>query len=224
MIEYLARLGLVKKWADSSLASWMNLIKNQKDRIASLEKSDPAEKIQEMILNAYEERQDITLRLIEVLGRFERLVSRLNDGLTRSIDEVSFAGRVKERLEIVYSFVNTIWNTELYVATETTVVDERSIVRLVSVTVGKVVKAIIILIIGTWIAGKMGRVIQWAMTKRLKWTKSTAEPIGKVIFGVMFIGVFVISLVYGQHPPCGLYLFRRRPCHRHRFRGPEPYQ
>jgi small-conductance mechanosensitive channel len=33
------------------------------------------------------------------------------------------------------------------------------------------------------------------MTKRLKWPTSKAEPIGKVIFGVMLIGVFVFSLV-----------------------------
>lgn len=193
--ETLARLGLVKKFADSSLASWMSLIKNQKDRIASLEKSDPAAKIQERILSAYEERQDITLRLIEGLGRLERLVSRLNDELNRHIDEASIASRAKERMQIAYSFAKKIWNTELYIATETTVVDERSIVKPVSVTVGKVVKAFIILFIGTWIAGRIGRIIQWALTKRLKWTKSKAEPVRKIIFGVMFIGVLVFSLV-----------------------------
>ena len=195
VLESLVRLGIVKKWADASLASCMNLIKNQKDRISSLGKSEPATKVQERVLKAYEERQDITLRLIEALGRFERLVSRLNDGLAHSIEEASFFGRAEEHLQRVYSFVKTIWNTELYIATETTVVDERSIVRPVSVTVGKVVKALIILFIGIWIAGKMGRVIQWAMTKRLKWPKSKAEPFGKVVFGVMFIGVFVLSLV-----------------------------
>lgn len=193
--EELVRLGLVKKFADSSLSSWMNLIKNQKDRIASHERSGPASKIQGLILSAYEERQDITLGLIEGLGSLERLISRLNDELTRRIDEASIASRMKESLEIAYSFVKTIWNTELYVATETTVVDERSIVRPVSVTIGKVVKALIILFIGTWIAGKVGRAIRWALTQRLQWAKSSAEPVGKVAFGVMFIGVSVFSLV-----------------------------
>ena len=193
--ESLARTGIVKKFAESSLSSWLNLIKNQKDRIASLEKSDPTSKVQEMILNAYEERQDITLRLMESMGRFERLVSRLNDELTHRIDEASMASRVKDRLQAAYSFARAIWNTELYIATETTVVDERSIVKPVSVTVGKVVKAFIILFIGTWIAGRIGRTIQWALTKRLKWTKHKAEPVRKIIFGVMFIGVLVFSLV-----------------------------
>ncbi|MFZ2198281.1 MAG: mechanosensitive ion channel domain-containing protein [Thermodesulfovibrionales bacterium] len=195
VIENLARIGIIKKFADSSLTSWMNLIKNQKDRIASIKKTDPTAKVQEMILNAYEERQDITLRLMESMGRLERLVSRLNDELTHRINQASMASRVKDRLQAVYSFIKTIWNTELYIATETTVVDERSIVRPVSVTIGKVVKALIILFIGIWIAGKMGRVIQWGLTKRLKWPKSKAEPFGKVVFGVMFIGVFVLSLV-----------------------------
>jgi small-conductance mechanosensitive channel len=193
--EDLVRLGLVKKFADSSLSSWMNLIKNQKERIASLEKSDPAAKIQELILSTYEERQDITLSLIEGIGRLERLIGSLNSELTRRIDEASIAGRVKERLQIAYSFFKAIWNTELYIATETTVVDERSIVTPVSVTVGKVVKALIILLIGTWIAGKIGGAIQWVLTKRLKWARSNAGPIGKLIFGVMFIGVFIVSLV-----------------------------
>jgi len=193
--ESLERLALVKKWADSSLSSWMNLIKNQKDRIASLAQSDPAAKTQGLILHAYEERQDITLKLIDSLGRIERLISRLNDELTRRIDEASPASRMKELLQTALSFVRTIWNTELYVATETTVVEDRSIVKPVSVTVGKVVKALILLIIGTWIAGKIGKVIQWFLTKRLMWATSRAEPVGTVIFGVMFIGVFVVSLI-----------------------------
>ncbi len=193
--EILARLGLLKKFADSSLASWMNLIKNQKERIESIEKTDPSAKIQQLILSAYEERQDITLGLIEGLGRLERLVSRLNDELTYRIDEASTASRVKERLQIAYSFIKAVWNTELYIATETTIVDDRSIVKPVSVTIGKVVKAVIILFIGTWIAGKIGRLIRWVLTKRLKWAKNKAEPVRKILFGVMFIGVVIISLV-----------------------------
>jgi potassium efflux system protein len=193
--ENFARLELLKKFTDSSLSSWMDLIRNQKDRIASMKKKDSAAGIQELILKAYEERQDITLGLIESLGRLQRLLGRLNDELTRRIDQASLSSRMKERLQIVYSFAKAIWNTELYIATETTVVNDRSIVRPVSVTVGKVLKALIILFIGIWIAGKIGRIIQWTLTKRLKWPKSKAEPIGKVIFGVMLVGVFVFSLV-----------------------------
>ena len=193
--EDLARLGLVRKFADSNLSSWMNLIKSQKYRIASLRKSDPAAKIQELILRAYEERQDITLGLIEGLGSLERLIIGLSGELSRRIDEASITSRVKERYHIAYAFIKAIWNTELYVATETTVVEERSIVRPVSVTIGKVVQALIILFIGTWIAGRIGKVIQWALTTRLQWATSSAEPVGKLAFGVMFIGVSVVSLV-----------------------------
>lgn len=193
--ETLVRLDFVKKWADSSLASWMNLIKNQKDRIASLEQTSPAAKIQGLILNTYEERQNTTLKFIEGLGRLERLMNRLKDELDYRIRNASSSGRLKEGLQNAHSFVMMIWNTELYVASETTVVDDRSIVRPVSVTVGKVVKALILLVIGTWIAGKIGRIIQWFLTRRLQWPKSNAEPAGKVIFGVMFVGVFVVSLI-----------------------------
>jgi potassium efflux system protein len=193
--ENLARLGLLKKFTDSSLSSWMNLIKNQKDRIASLEKSDPAVKIQELILKTYEERQDLTLGLIQGLGSLERLVVRLNDELTRHIEGASTGSRFKERLQLAYSFFKAIWNTELYIVTETTIVDDRGITRPVSVTVGKVLKALIILFVGIWISGKIGRVIQWALTRRLKWPKSKAEPVGKIIFGAMIAGVFVFSLV-----------------------------
>jgi small-conductance mechanosensitive channel len=98
-------------------------------------------------------------------------------------------------MQTAYSFLRGIWSTELYIATETTVVDERSIVKPVSVTVGKVAKALIILLIGTWICRKIGRLIQWALTKRLKWPKNKAEPFGKVIFGLMFVVVFIFSLV-----------------------------
>jgi small-conductance mechanosensitive channel len=65
----------------------------------------------------------------------------------------------------------------------------------VSVTIGKVVKAFIILFIGIWIAAKIGRAIQWALTTRLQWARSKAEPIGKVIYGFMFICVAIFSLI-----------------------------
>ncbi len=91
--------------------------------------------------------------------------------------------------------MKSIWNTELYVAEETTIVDDRSIVKPVSVTIGKIVTALFILLVGTWIARKIGRVIQWGMTKKLGQSASEAEQIGKVIFMVMFIGVFIFSLV-----------------------------
>lgn len=193
--ETIARLGIIKRYADSSLASWMNLIKNQKDRIASLVKSDPAVKTQMVILSAYEERQNNTLRMIENIGRLERLIGRLKDELTDRIKQASITSRFKERLQETYSFVKAIWNTELYVATETTVIDDRSIAKPVSVTIGKVVKALIILFIGTWFAGKIARAIQWALTKRLKWPRSKASPFRKIAFGVMFICVLIFSFV-----------------------------
>lgn len=195
LTETLTRIGLVMKYADTNLENLMSLIRSQKDRILSLDRASPARKIQELILNTYEERQEINLRLIDGLGRVERLASRLNDELSRRVSEASFTNHLKERLQKGYFFLIRIWGTELYVATETTIVGDRSIVKPVSVTVGKVVKALILLIIGTWIAGKIGRVIQWVLTRRLNWTSNSAKPVGKVIFGVMFICVFVVSLI-----------------------------
>ncbi len=193
--QTLENLKLIKKYAESTLSNWLNLVRNQKEKIAAANESQKERQTQELILTAYEERQDITLRLIEGIGNIERLINRLNDELSQRIKEASIGSRVRERLQIVASFVQSIWNTELYVAEETTIVDDRSIVKPVSVTIGKAIKALFILLVGTWIAGKIGRVIQWGLTKKLGQSSSRAEQIGKVIFIMMFIGVFVFSLV-----------------------------
>ena len=193
--QTLENLKLVKKYAESTLSNWLNLVRNQKEKIAAANESHKERQTQQLILTAYEERQDITLRLIEGIGNIERLINRLNDELSQRIKKASIGSHVRERLQIVASFIQSIWNTELYVAEETTIVDDRSIVKPVSVTIGKAIKALFILLVGTWIARKIGRVIQWGLTKKLGQSSSRAEQIGKVIFIMMFIGVVVFSLV-----------------------------
>ena len=193
--QTLESLKFWKKYGESTLSNWLNLIRNQKERVTTPDKLRAERQTQQLVLQAYQERQDITLRIIEYLGNIERLANRLKDELSRKIIEASFGSRIKERLETASSFMKSIWNTELYVAEETTIVDDRSIVKPVSVTIGKIVTALFILLVGTWIARKIGRVIQWGMTKKLGQSASEAEQIGKVIFMVMFIGVFIFSLV-----------------------------
>ncbi len=193
--QTLESLKFWKKYGESTLSNWLNLIRNQKERLAAPDRSPAERQTQQLVLQAYQERQDITLRIIEYLGNIERLANRLKDELSRKIIEASFGSRIKERLESASSFMKSIWNTELYVAEETTIVDDRSIVKPVSVTIGKIVTALFILLVGTWIARKVGRLIQWGMTKKLGQSASEAEQIGKVIFMVMFIGVFIFSLV-----------------------------
>ena len=62
------------------------------------------------------------------------------------------------------------------------------------------VKALILLIVGTWAAYRLIKPIRWIIIRRFRQTESAAEQASKVVFLFMFIGIFVISLVFVNIP------------------------
>ncbi|HXX58304.1 MAG TPA: mechanosensitive ion channel domain-containing protein [Thermodesulfovibrionales bacterium] len=184
-----------KDYIQSRLLNWTTLIQNQKERIARAERTPDERKTESIILGAYEERQAIVLRAAEMVARVERLANLLNDELTERQEHAPVAGRMREALTICLSFIKKIWNTELYVAEETIIAEGTKIAKPISVTIGKVMQALLILIAGTWLARHLNRPIQWLVIKTFKKDEDVAQQVSKVSFLVLFVCVLVFSLV-----------------------------
>jgi len=171
------------------------LVQSQREKVDKTDRTETERQNDRTILKAYEERQAMLLRGSEYLTRIERLANRLNAELKGRQLHAPLKSRLREAFSVGVSFIKKICNTELYVAEETVIAEGNKIVKPISVTLGKVLQAFIILLVGTWIARHLMRPIRWVIMKTFKKDESAAQQVSKVIFLVLFIGVIVFSLV-----------------------------
>lgn len=184
-----------KKYIQNRLSSLMALVQSQREKLDKPDRTETERQNDRTILKAYEERQTMLLRGSESLGRIERLTNRLNAELKERQQHAPLRSRLREAFTLIASFIKKLWNTELYVAEETVIAEGNKIVKPISVTLGKVFQALIILLAGTWIARHLIRPIRWVVMKAFRKDESAAQQVSKVMFLVLFIGVIVFSLV-----------------------------
>jgi small-conductance mechanosensitive channel len=191
---------LWKKDVEDRLSNWVALVQSQREKLNMADRTEAERRNDRTILKSYEERQAMLLRASEYLTRGERLANRLYSELMERQQHAPLSSRIKKAFAAVESLVKNVWNTELYVAEETVIAEGSKIARPISVTVGKVVKALILLVVGTWAAYRFTRPIQWVMIRRFRQNESVAVQVSKVVFLFLFIGIFVISLVFVNIP------------------------
>jgi potassium efflux system protein len=184
-----------EKNIQNRLAIWVTLIQSQREKVEKTDRTETERQDDRIILKAYEERQAILLRGSEYLTRIERLANRLDAEFKERQQHASLQSRLKEAVTMVWSFVKKIWNTELYVAEETVIAEGNKIVKPISVTLGKVLQALLILLAGTWIARYLVKPIRWAIMGTFGKDESAAEQVSKIVFFLLLIGVIVFSLV-----------------------------
>ncbi|MDA8239363.1 MAG: mechanosensitive ion channel [Nitrospiraceae bacterium] len=190
-----AQLQLLKQFVESRLSSWAALVRSQETRVEKGEGTEEVRQADRLLLKAYEERQALLGRMADSSGRIERLATLLHDELVERVETASTESRLKEAFSKALSFISKLWNAELYVAEESVIAEGSKIVKPVGVTVGKVIQALVILILGTLIARWLIRPVRWLITKKVKKPESTAEQVGKVAFFIMFLGILVFALV-----------------------------
>jgi len=190
-----ANIQIWKKFVENRILKWATLIQSQRDKFEKAGRTEAERQTDRVILKAYEERQALLLRAAEALGRAERLATRMTDELRERKKYASLESRLKEHIADVFSFMKKMWNIELYVAEETVIAEGTKIVKPVGVTLGKVLQALVILIVGWWLARHMIRPIRWIVIRRFKKDESYASQVSKIFLLIMFVGVFVFSLL-----------------------------
>ena len=191
---------LWKKDVEDRLSNWVALVQSQREKLKT-DKTETDRNNDRTILKTYEERQALLIRSSEYLTRGERLANRLYSELQDRQQHAPLKSLIKKAFAVVGSLMKSVWNTELYVAEETVIAEGTRISKPIGVTIGKVVKALILLIVGTWAAYRLVRpIIRWIVIRRFGQAESAAEQVSKVVFLVMFFGIFIVSLVFVNIP------------------------
>jgi potassium-dependent mechanosensitive channel len=184
-----------KNYVSTRITKWATLIQSQRDKIEKKDRTEAERTTDHVILKAYEDRQGLLLRAAEALGRVEQLANRMIDELRSRQKHAPLASRVKKLFAGLFSFVQKMWNIELYVAEETVIAEGTKIVKPVGVTLGKVLQAIVILVAGWWLARHLIRPLRWIVIKRFHKDETFADQVSKVFLLIMFVGVLVLALV-----------------------------
>src|SRR6185436_14503484 len=95
-----------------------------------------------------QERASIELRAVGALVFTEDLTARLHAELSEQVARISLAGRINYVWEDLGAVFRRIWNTELYIAEDSIIAGGQKVSIPRSITVGKVLIALTIFVVG----------------------------------------------------------------------------
>lgn len=151
-------------------------------------------------LAALSERDRFLVRMFRTLERMEHLTQRWEEGLRADEGKLPLTGRLQNLFSDTRLFLQRLWAFELFIAEDTITVDGQKISGKRSVTVGKIVMAIFILVAGIWIAGVISRFLEPVIVRRLKIEPNQASLIRRWLWAVMVVCLVLFSLVSVKIP------------------------
>ena len=177
-----------------------NLITEQSNRIQH-RAATPAELAQAQdLLELYRQREELAQRALRALEKVQRLTLRWKQSLDESRQALPLTGRLRDLFTEFSSFATKLWHFELFTAEDTITVDGQRITGRRSVTVGKIVMAILILAIGYWVSILLARWVERVAIKRLKVEPNQASLIRRWARVVLIIALVVFSLLSVKIP------------------------
>ena len=193
----LKQLGAWKEAFGKTAFSYAPLVHSENEKLRSGTLTKEEEGSVRSRVAAYQERQNLWGQVVQALNQVERVSTRWREDLEYRVEHASTAARTREAGKSLLSVFGTLWNTELYVAEETTVIEGQKIVRPFSVTVGKVGKALLILLAGLWGTRKLGNVMKHHAARRYGMDASRMNQIERKwsFFTFLLLLAFSLTLV-----------------------------
>jgi small-conductance mechanosensitive channel len=143
---------------------------------------------------------DALHRLDATLHRSAQMLARMREDLAlheRPQDMQSWLDRVGA---LTLDSLGAVWQRELFSATDSTVVDGRVITVDYSVTVGKSVGLMLILVMGYWIAGVVSRALVKLLARRLRLSPAFAQVIRRWLNTILVLAVILVVLRLARIP------------------------
>jgi len=148
------------------------LVSGQNNRISNERGGDTA--VSEALLATYRQRGDYAKRALQNLDRIKRLAMRWNEALDNDQRNLPLVARVRDLFDGFSSFFSKIWTFELFAVQQTITVDGQAVTGSRSVTIGKIVSAVLILIFGYGLSSLVARVLEkWIIHRtHMEWGRA----------------------------------------------------
>ncbi|HEY0551942.1 MAG TPA: mechanosensitive ion channel domain-containing protein [Verrucomicrobiae bacterium] len=198
--QFRRRIELWKSYYQQQLENASGRVALQEERLAGLDAASTIVPLIRERLIALREHDQMLLRVVRNIERGDRLIQRLEEGLHEASESLPLGGRVRNVFSDSRSLLSRVWNFELFVAQDTITVDGQPITGKRSVTLGKILTAILILVIGYWLTGLLSRVIEPIVVKRFKIDANQADLIRRWFRVVLIFSLALFSLVSVKIP------------------------
>ncbi len=192
--QTLTHIRLWKNSLEDGLDKLAPLLRSQREKLAATGLSKGEEQLTKTYIAAYADREALYRQALKGLNRAERVTEQWEEDLVSLEERLSKGFGITQWLHTLSSPVRTVWNTELYVADESAIVDHQRISRPISVTVGKVSKALLILLLGVWAAGRLKKPVERLAAGRFRMDESATKRIGRKWSFFTFIALFTFAL------------------------------
>ncbi len=150
--------------------------------------------------DALQKRVLIYRRILESVAKRERLVACWKESLELNRKNLPFFSRVRDLFTETTGFAAKLWNFELFVAEDTITVDGQTIKGRRGVTVGKILRVVLFLIVGYCLSSLAARGMQRLAVRRLGIDRNQANLIRRWICIALMTAVVVFSLILVKIP------------------------
>ncbi len=151
-------------------------------------------------LDSFVERDKLFREGLRSTQKLERLVLRWSEALDQDVLALPLGGRVRDLFSEVSSFAGKLWNFVVFVAEDTMTVDGQLITGRRSITVSKIVKAILILGIGYSIASLFVWLLERVAIRRFKVEPHRANLVRRWTRVFLVLTLIIISLSWVKIP------------------------
>ena len=145
-------------------------------------------------------REDLYRRALQRTDSLLGLIDNKQAEFRHREQARSMLARMKEWGRASLVMLGNAWHVELFAAEDTIEVDGKSITGRRSVTLGKVVTALVILIVGYWVAGIMARFAERQAIARLQLDPNVANIIRQWALACFFLLLVIVTLMSVKIP------------------------
>lgn len=152
------------------------------------------------MIEAYRQREQLYRRMLPRIDGFAQLIERWKIEFAEQQRALPISVRVEDWTVVGADTLRRFWDFELFAAEDTIEVDGQSITGRRSVTIGKAVRALAILVVGYWICLVLARLVERAAVKRLGIDHNLANILRQWMMVLLFAILLIVSLIYVKIP------------------------
>jgi hypothetical protein len=185
---------------ESRLKLTQSHIINQQNRCAAPEINDWETALANQMLKSFRKRVNFYERALVRISEIDRLLERWKEEIEWRRDKMPIAERLRNFFSSASNLVDTIWNFELFTAEDTFIIDGQPITAQRPITLSKVIRALLILVLGLWVGSLLAKRVQTLSMKYFKADRRIAELLEKGFHIAVIILIIIIALVTVKIP------------------------
>jgi len=174
-------------------------ISDVENRLESASSAVTTQHLNDM-LRGYRHREDLYRRMLQRTDSLLALIEHRQAEFLQREQGRSIVTRLEDGGTSALAVVGRMWNVELFTAEDTIEVDGKRVTGRRSVTIGKVLTAMAILVIGYWLAVVLARFAEQQAIKRFQLDPNVANIIRQWALAVLFLVLVIITLMFVKIP------------------------